>query len=565
MQYHQVIVVGGGLAGLRAAIEASNATDVAVVSKVHPIRSHSGAAQGGINAAFGNHPEGKDDSPQKHAYDTVKGSDFLADQEAVLVFANMAVPCVSELEHWGAPFDRTEEGKIAQRPFGGAGFPRTCYSADKTGHVLLHTLFEQVVKRKITVYEEWQALALVVEDGICRGLVAMDRISGKIEGFRAEAVVFATGGAGRVYGRSTNAIIKTGSGMGIAYRAGVPLKDMEFIQFHPTSLVGTNILLTEGARGEGAYLVNRLGRRFMEDYSPNFMELAPRDIVSRSIQTEINEGRGFDDDSVHLDLRHLGAQKIMERLPGIRDICLHFAGLDPIKSPIPVQPGQHYTMGGIDCNQDCETPVAGFYAAGEASCVSIHGANRLGGNSLMETIVFGKIAGGKAAEFVTGKQKTGDGAPAVEAATEREQGRVEQLLAGEGLESPGKIRAELKDVMIGKVGIFREQRPMEEALDKVKELKDRYSRLGLSYKGRNYNLDLARTLELGCKLDLAEAITVGAIARKECRGSHYRLDYMTRDDQNWLNHTIYEYAPEGPRLSYRPVVPSIFPPEERKY
>jgi len=565
MHYHQILIVGGGLAGLRAAIEASRSCDVAVISKVYPIRSHSGAAQGGMNASLGNHPEGRDDSVEKHAYDTIKGSDFLADQDAAFILTQEAVPRIVELEHWGAPFDRTEEGKIAQRPFGGGGFPRTCYSADKTGLVLLHTLFEQSVKRRIPVYLEWQALALVVEDGTCHGVVAMDRVTGKIEGFQSDAVIFATGGAGRVYGRSTNSIINTGSGMAIAYRAGVPLKDMEFVQFHPTTLTGTNILMTEGARGEGGYLVNRLGRRFMEDYSPLFMELAPRDIVSRSIQTEINEGRGFPDGSVHLDLTHLGREKIMDRLPGIRDICLHFANLDPITTPIPIQPGQHYSMGGIDCNQDCQTRLPGFFAAGEAACVSVHGANRLGGNSLLETVVFGKIAGAKAAEYILGKEKAGQGAAAVEASTQQQGERVEQLLASEGRESPAQIRAELKETMIEKVGIFREEQAMRQALEKILELKGRYSRLGLSHKGRKFNLDLARALELGCKLDLAEVIAAGAIARTESRGSHYRLDFPKRDDEHWLKHTLAQYTPDGPSFSYADVALPRFPLEERKY
>ncbi|MCL6581949.1 MAG: FAD-binding protein, partial [Firmicutes bacterium] len=364
MIFHEVLVVGGGLAGLRAAVEAHDAgCEVAVISRVHPVRSHSVAAQGGINAALANHPDGADDSPERHAFDTVKGSDYLADQDAVEVLTGEAPARIYEMEHWGCPFSRTPDGRIAQRPFGGAGFPRTCYAADKTGHHLLHTMYEQTLKRRIKVYEEWQVLALAVAEGRSYGVVALDLRTGGIESFGAAAVIFATGGGGRIYGHSTNNIINSGSGMAVAYMAGVPLKDMEFIQFHPTSLFGNNVLMTEGARGEGGYLINALGERFMARYAPKAMELAPRDITARAIQTEINEGRGFPGGYVHLDLRHLGAERIMERLPAIRDIAINFTGVDPIKEPIPIQPGQHYFMGGIDTDADGATEVAGFYAA----------------------------------------------------------------------------------------------------------------------------------------------------------------------------------------------------------
>ncbi|MBM3148327.1 MAG: FAD-binding protein, partial [Actinobacteria bacterium] len=406
---HQMLVVGGGLAGLRAAVEAKLAgIDVAVLSQVHPGRSHSGAAQGGINAALANNPDGRDDTPEKHAFDTVKGSDYLADQPAAMQMCQDAPGRIYEMEHWGCPFSRYDDGRITQRPFGGAGFPRTCYGADKTGHYLLHTLVERSYKLDIKLYVEWFVSRLIVEDGRCVGVVAYDMTGsagpgggggaaaagGADAGFHAflgEVVVIATGGAGRIYSNTTNAIISTGGGAALAYHAGVPLKDMEFVQFHPTGLRTTNILMTEGCRGEGGYLVNDNGERFMERYAPKAMELAPRDITARAIWTEILEGRGIGGEPyVYLDLRHLGEAKIAERLPGIRDLAIHFEGVDPVSEPIPIVPSQHYTMGGIDTDVDGRTPLPGLYAAGECACVTVHGANRLGGNSLLETIVFGR-------------------------------------------------------------------------------------------------------------------------------------------------------------------------------
>lgn len=564
----EVVIVGGGLAGLRAAIEVADCgLRSCVLTAVYAIRSHSGAAQGGINAALANHPEGADDSPQRHAYDTIKGSDFLADQDAVELMAREAPRAVRQLEHWGCPFSRFDDGRIAQRPFGGAGFPRTCYAADRTGHAILHTLFEQCVRRGVEFLNEWQLLALARCDTALCGIVALHRPSGRIKSLECSAVILATGGYGRVYGRSTNAVINTGSGMGIAYRAGVPLKDMEFVQFHPTSLVGTNILMTEGCRGEGGYLRNRLGERFMFNYvHMEQPELAPRDIVARAIQTEINGGRGFEGGYVHLDLTHLGAAAIRERLPGIREICMQFAGLDPIEAPIPVQPGQHYSMGGIDVDLSGAAPaLPGLFAAGEAACVSVHGANRLGGNSLLETVVFGEIAGRAAVEHAK-KVKVRGPATALREAYRQQAERVQRLLDSNGRERPADIRDRLKEIMIEKVGIFRRGRELAEALEEIRELRERYRSIRLSYRGPKWNLDLGRALELEHKLELAEAITLGAIARTESRGSHYRTDYPDRDDQNWLHHTLAWREPDAScRLDSKPVAITAYQPAERAY
>jgi len=565
MIHHQVIVVGGGLAALRAALAAQEKFDVAVLSLVYPVRSHSGEAQGGINAALANNPDGRDDNWEKHAFDTIKGSDYLADQDAAETMAREAPGCVFEMEHWGVPFSRFEDGTIAQRPFGGAGFPRTCYAADKTGHVLLHTMYEQCVRRGVKVYPERMVLSLVVENGQCHGVVALNLVTGKLESYQAEVVIFGTGGAGRVYARSTNAVINTGLPMALAYWVGVPLKDMEFVQFHPTTLYGTNILMTEGARGEGGYLINNRGERFMERYTPRVMELAPRDIVSRSIQTEINEGRGFEDEYVYLDLRHLGKEKILERLPGIRDLAMSFVGVDPIEKPIPIQPGQHYTMGGIDTNVDGQTRVKGFYAAGECACVSVHGANRLGGNSLLETIVFGKLAGQAVVRYLD----SGDVAPSNPAAVQKAQDGLEakmtRIVRNEGPEKAAQLREEMQQTMFFKVGVFRERGFMVEAVDKIAELKERFKRVQISSQGTRFNWELVKTLELEGMLDLAEVIAKGALARQESRGSHYRLDFRERDDENWLKHTLATFSPEGPVFSYSPVTITRYKPEARRY
>jgi succinate dehydrogenase flavoprotein subunit len=568
MPHHQLIVVGGGLAGLRAAVEAKAAgLDVAILSQVHPGRSHSGAAQGGINAALANHPDGHDDTPEKHAFDTVKGSDYLADQDATIQMTKDAPGVIFEMDHWGCPFSRFDDGRIAQRPFGGAGFPRTCYGADKTGHYLLHTLVERAYERRVRMYVEVFVTSLIVEEGRCRGVVAYDMINGGFHAFTADAVVMATGGAGRVYANSTNAIISTGGGAAIAYQAGVPMEDLEFIQFHPTGLLTSNILMSEACRGEGGYLVNDLGERFMARYAPKAMELAPRDITARSITTEINEGRGIGGaDYVHLDLRHLGAEKILERLPGIRDIAIHFQGVDPIEEPIPIKPVQHYTMGGIDTDVDGRTRLPGFYAAGECACVSVHGANRLGGNSLLETIVFGRRAGMAVATDLASGAPAGDPAAAAAGAVATIEARVKELAArGADGADPYAIRAEMIATTRDYFGVFREESVMRTGLETLRRLKERCGQIGLRNAGGVFNLDLMRTLELEGMVDLALCVAEGALARTESRGSHSRTDHPARDDEHWLKHTLAYHTPEGPRLEYAPVALGTFEPQERKY
>jgi succinate dehydrogenase / fumarate reductase flavoprotein subunit len=562
---HDILVIGGGLAGLRAAIEAKKSgRDVAILSKVHPLRSHSVAAQGGINAALGNAPSPTKDTWENHAFDTIKGSDYLADQDAVELMCRKAMERVIEMEHWGTLFSRTEDGKIAQRPFGGAGFPRACYAADRTGHNLLHTLYEQVVGLRVPVYEEWYALSLVVQGGRCVGALCLHFFEGRIAPIRAKAVILATGGYGRIYLRSTNAVINTGSGTFLAYQAGIPLEDMEFVQFHPTSLFGTNILITEGARGEGGYLINAKGERFMERYAPHLMELGPRDIVARGTQTEIDQGRGFEGGYVHLDLRHLGREKIIERLPGIRQITMDFAGVDPILEPIPIQPAQHYSMGGIPTNADGETQLPGLFAAGECACVSVHGANRLGGNSLLETLVFGERAGRKAAEQV-GKEKKILDEMIFQEHVRTFQAALEEIFGRKAEEPSFLIRDEMKTLMTSRVGIFREESGLLEAREKIQELKKRFLKTGFKQKGLAFNNEFVQHWELEGMLHLAEAIVEGALARKESRGSHFRVDYPKRDDEHWLRHTLAFKTPEGARLDYKRVSITSYPPKERTY
>ena len=562
---HDVLVIGGGLAGLRAALEIKKTgRDVAILSKVHPLRSHSVAAQGGVNAALANANVPVKDTWERHAFDTIKGADYLADQDAAELMCRDAIERVIEMEHWGTLFSRTEEGKIAQRPFGGAGFPRTCYAADRTGHNLLHVLYEHVTGHHIPVYEEWYALSLITGEGRCMGLLALNFFEGKVVLFHAGAVILATGGYGRIYLRSTNAVINTGSGCYLAYQAGVPLEDMEFVQFHPTSLFGTNILITEGARGEGGYLFNAEGERFIKRYVPHLMELGPRDIVARAIQTEIDEGRAFEGGYVHLDLRHLGEEKIMDVLPGIRQIARDFAGVDPVMQLVPIQPAQHYSMGGIATDLDGETSLPGLFAAGECACVSVHGANRLGGNSLLDTLVFGARAGKKAAQTVETEKQTPKDA-LLQDHWNTFHSHLQEIFSREGDQVCFQVRDDMKSLMTSHVGIFRRESHLSTAREKIGELKKRFKKIPVKQRGLAFNYELIQVLELEAMLHVAEVIVAGALARKESRGSHYRVDYPARDDEHWLRHTLAFNTPDGPRLEYKDVTITNYPPKERTY
>jgi succinate dehydrogenase / fumarate reductase flavoprotein subunit len=551
MKIHDVLIVGAGLAGMRAALAIPADLDVAIVSKVHPVRSHSVAAQGGINAALGT-----SDSWESHAFDTAKGGVYLGDQDAIEIMCREAPDDILELERLGVIFSRTEQGLIAQRPFGGAGFPRTCYAADRTGHALLHVLYEQLLRRQVSVYEEWYVTSLVTDEGDCRGVVAWDLLHGGLHVIGAKAVILATGGSGRIFYTSTNAVINTGDGMALAYRAGVPLMDMEFVQFHPTTLKSTGILITEGARGEGGYLLNTLGERFMQRYAPDQMELATRSTVSLAIGQEILEGRGVDG-CVLLDLRHLGRQRILERLPQIRQLSLEFAGIDPVESPIPVQPGAHYQMGGVQANGWGETSLPGLFAAGECACVSVHGANRLGGNSLLETIVFGRRAGVRATEYVRSKSPRTPSDQAYRA----DQDRIARLQASQGSQRAWQLRDELGRLMSTNLGIFRTKESMALALEEVRRLREQARHVRLHDHGRVFNTDLIQALELQSLVDIAETIVAGGLAREESRGAHYRSDFPKRDDTTWLTHTLATSAPDGPRLSHKPVTITRFPPK----
>jgi succinate dehydrogenase / fumarate reductase flavoprotein subunit len=593
---HDVIVVGAGLGGTWAALVAcwEGVKDVAVLSKLHPLRSHSGAAQGGIAAALNNVrpvagtgprgpleqiPPGEEpiDSIDLHMFDTIKGSDWLGDQDAIKILVTDAIDVVYEYEHMGCVFSRTPDGRIAQRRFGGHSVPRACYAADWTGHMLLQTVHEQALRHGVHFYDEWYVLDLIIEDNICRGVVAMDVLTGEIHTLRAKATMFGTGGYGRAFKVTTNAHANTGDGVALAYRAGVPLMDMEFVQFHPTGLYRLGILMTEACRGEGGYLVNSEGKRFMERYAPEKMELAPRDLVTRSEQIEINEGRGIgpDGQGIHLDMTHLGHAKIEERLPQVQKIALNFAGVDIVKAPVPIQPTAHYSMGGIPTDvhgqvlADADgTPVVGFYAAGECACVSVHGANRLGTNSLLEASVFGRRAGFAIAEFI----KCGaELHPVTSNVAEQSRQRIQRLMddsVGDKRESAAKIAQELKDTMTKNCGIFRDAEGLRVASRDVKQLQERFKSARVMDKSSRFNTDVQNALETENLLTFSEVIIAGALARTESRGAHARTDFPERDDENWLKHTIaHQNGDELPILSFKNVNIDWenYPPQERKY
>ena len=610
MYEHDVIVVGGGGAGLRAAISAHEAgADVAIVSKLHPVRSHTGAAEGGVNAVL--HP---DDNIEDHAYETMKGSDYLADAPAVETFAENIPEEVVQLEKWGMAFSRDENGRISQRPFGGMEFPRTTYAGAETGHHLLHTMYEQVAKRGIQIYDEWYVTRLAVSDEedpaerSCHGLVAFDIASGEVAGFHAsDGVILATGGAGQSFDHTTNAIANTADGMGMAYRAGVPLEDMEFIQFHPTTLPSTGVLITEGVRGEGGILYNSEGERFMYErgYANNDGELASRDVVSRAELTEVNEGRGVEDDHVLLDMRHLGEERILDRLENIVHLSEDFEGVNPLEGPMPVKPGCHYTMGGIETDENGATRIDGLYAAGECACVSMHGANRLGGNSLAELLVFGTRAGRdvcgadiEAAEIPTGKTEavepgeldvsvelgeagTPGGAVAdggalkaapdglVEEAVEEEREYIDELLAREEGVQHSEIRSFVQETMGQNVNVFRNESGLRQAVEDIQEARALYDEVHVEDPSRTFNTDLVHAFETRNIIDVAETIAVGALARDEFRGAHWRQKHQERKDDEWLKHTFMTWNEGHPELWYRPVLlkgeMQDYEPKERSY
>lgn len=572
IRHHKIdaVIVGAGLAGLRAALEiAKNGHKVAVVTKVYPTRSHSGAAQGGIAAALNN---AADDSEEKHMFDTIKGSDYLGDQDVIEFFVSEAIKTVYEFENMGVPFSRTKDGRINQRPFGGHQSPRACFSADITGHVLLHTLYEQCVKHKVLFFNEFQVFSLLTENNIARGLTAWDIRKGGLHTFHAKAVLLATGGYGRAFKITSNAHANTGDALGLILENGLPLEDMEFVQFHPTGLYRHGILLSEAARGEGAHIINSKGERFMKDYAPAKMELAPRDVVSRSEQNEINEGRGIDgQDYVYLDMRPIGRERILERLPQVYELALNYLGVDGLEAPIPIQPTAHYSMGGIPANVKTEViynaqgdVVRGLYTAGEASCLSLHGGNRLGTNSLQGAATFGRVAGKTISEFV----KTNGFEKLPENPTDTAQAKIDAYTKGSGKERYADIRATLQENMTKHVGVFRCEEDMTKLKGIVKELQERFKHVTIDDKGQAFNLDLLEAFEVENLLSFSETIVEGALARTESRGAHYRTDFPKRDDEKWLKHTLAWKTEKGVKLDHSKdvvVYMDRFPPLERKY
>ena len=566
---HDVVIVGAGLAGMRAALEVSKELDVALLTKVYPSRSHSGAAQGGIAAALGN---SEPDSWEEHMYDTVKGGDFLNDQDAVEEYVKAAPGIIYELEHMGCVFSRTPEGKIAQRSFGGHSKPRACFSADRTGHAILHALHEQLMKQSktIKIYNEWNMHSLVVEGNRCNGVVVSDVRTGAVEVMQAKAVIFCTGGYGRVFKITTNAFASTADGALAAFNAGIPMEDPEFVQFHPSGLYRQGILFSEAARGEGGYLLNGKGERFMEKYAPSRMELAPRDIVARAEQSEINEGRGVNgEDYISLDLRHLGEARIMERLPQIRQLGIDFISVDCVKDPLPIQPTAHYSMGGIPTDKfgqvvmDAEgTKMEGFFAAGECACVSVHGANRLGTNSLLDATVFGRRAGLSALEYA----KTVDFAKVNEGPEKTKVLKMfEDIFQRDGTESYNDIRNEMKEVMMAKCGVFRDEEKLKSCIESIKNLQSRFKKGKVTDKGKLFNSEIYEVIELGNMLSMALMIATGALARKESRGGHFRTDFDKRDDKNFLKHTLVHGTVDNMELKYKKVIITKHQPAERTY
>jgi succinate dehydrogenase / fumarate reductase flavoprotein subunit len=593
-QQFDIIVVGAGGAGLMAALYASKTANVAVLSKLYPTRSHTGTAQGGVGAALGNIEE---DHPEWHTYDTVKGSDYLGDQDAIEFMCSEAVDAVYELEHYGLPFSRTPEGKIDQRPFGGhtnnvtgKPVPRACFAADRTGHMILQTLYQQCIKNHVRFFDEFQVVDLLVINGTVAGVVAIELATSEMVVFHAKAVIFATGGHGRIWEVTSNAYAYTGDGMAITMRRGLPLEDMEFFQFHPTGIYKLGILITEGVRGEGGILLNDKGERFMERYAPKVKDLASRDVTSRAMYVEIQEGRGIGGKNfLYLDVRPesvnkyaaidgrkrpdgspyiVTADEIISKLPDIADFCRVYLGVDPVTQPMPVQPTAHYTMGGIPTNKygevvlDAEnTVMPGFYAAGEVACVSVHGANRLGTNSLLDLITFGKHAGLRAAEYV----QSAAFQPLPADPTEFARQQFDQLSSSQGEERLSDISKEMKRVMFDHVGIFRTGEGMQQALAKVRQLKERFKHVRVEDHGKVFNTNLINTWELGNLLNLAELVTVCAINRTESRGAHARDDYPKRDDVNWLKHTLTWVTEGGIKIDYKPVVFTKYQPKERVY
>ena len=557
---HDVLIIGAGLAGLRAAVEATRlGLDVAVVSKVHPVRSHSNAAQGGINAPLTD----RGDDWEGHALDTIKGSDYLADQDAVEIMSTEAGDAVIELERMGVIFSRGDDGRLGTRRFGGQLVARTFFVGAITGSAILHVLYEQALRYGLNVYEEWFVTDLIIEDDRCVGVVALDMKTGELHSIWAKSVILATGGAGRVFEPSTNAIICTGDGLALAWRAGVPMMDMEMVQYHPTTLARTGILLSEAARGEGAHLLNSEGERFMLTYAPQYEELASRDVVSRAEQTEINEGRGIEG-NVLLDLRHLGREFIEDRLGYLQEVAVEFLGIDLAEEPVPVRPGVHYIMGGIKTDVDGATSVPGLYAAGECANVSVHGANRLGANSLLDTVVFGRRSAVHASKFVKSVD-VGSGSDEHVAAT---KARFQSILDREPSENWASIRNFMANEMTKGIGVFRDQSSMEGAKAAIDEVSERVPKMSVQNKGKVFNTDLIFTLEMEFMADVGRAIVHSALARKESRGAHFRTDITERDDENWLKHTLAYQDTEsgdGVRIETSDVTITKWEPVKRVY